>query len=879
MFKYIISIGFSLCFLIGSQQSVYAQANKDLRYSFQIEKGSFKEALNEISKQSHFQFSYNEALVKDLVVEKQIFKDQNIINIMAYMLKGRPLSFSIKGSVIVLKASSEQSHYTISGVITEKQTGESMIAATIACLKEKKGAASNNYGFYSLSLPKGQCIIEISFIGFQSITQTIDLHEDLRLDFELEEQTAALGEVLVKAEKSNQQIDDLKISTQKMSIKTIKSMPALLGETDVLKSLQMLPGVQSGGDASSNLNVRGGSYDQNLILLDDAPIYNPSHALGFFSVFNPDAIKSVEIYKGGIPAQYGDRLSSLVDIRMKEGNMKKYQAALSLGTIASRVSVEGPIVKDKASFIFSGRYSYAGKVADNFVGLAKDVGFMKSELNNYSEGNDISFYDLNLKLNYKINPNNRLYFSAYSGKDQFYFKLVDEKSSMDWGNSSMALRWNHIFNERLFSNTSLIFSNYNYAYYIKDDIRNFKWSSDLAEMDIKSDYDFFLNSRHHIKYGLSVNYHKIQPGEIAPRSENSITKPYKMDLNSSLESALYVSHRFDISDKIALRYGLRYSAFANVGAGIVYNYASDERTQIVDSTLYFNNDIQSFFSGFEPRINLRYTLGESQSIKASYMRTRQYLHLLSNSSLGMPTDIWYPVNKHIEPQTADQLALGYFHDFANHTWVSSVETYYKDMQNQIGFKDNAKLFLNSNVEQEILAGKGRAYGLEFMIKKEKGLLKGWLAYTWSKTEQKIEGINQGKVFPTRYDKTNDLSIYLSYQLSEKWLLSSNFVYSTGAPVTVAKGSYEFQGTLVNYYTERNAYRLPDYHRLDLSLIYKGRKRKSYQTEWIFAVYNVYNRHNAFSVYTKQDDYDLRTNQSYMIYMFGAVPSISFNVKF
>ena len=860
---------------LGIQQTCFSSNKRAGKFSFALKSSSLKDALSEISKQTTYTFSYKESLIKDKTVDAISFDQSSVSEIMKQVLRGTRINYFVKGKIIILSLRTELSYYTISGVISEKGSGESLIGASLVCRQQMKGTVSNNFGFYSLTIPEGKYSFEASFIGFEKYEKVLIFDKNIRLDIQLSSEAASLNEVVVRARKQTENIDNVSMSTQEMGIETIKSMPALLGETDVLKSLQMLPGVTSSGDASANLNVRGGSYDQNLILLDDAPIYNPSHALGFFSVFNPDAIKNVEIYKGGMPAQYGDRLSSVVDIRMKDGNMEEFHGAASVGSIASRISLEGPIKKNKASFILSGRYSYAGNVADNIVNLAKEVG-LKSD---YREGNDVSFYDLNLKMNYKINANNRLFFSAYTGRDEFYFRLIDEKSSMDWGNVTSTLRWNHIFNERLFSNTTLVYSNFDYSYYIKDDIRNFEWSSDLKEFDVKMDFDYFLNPLNRMKFGFSLNYHDIQPGKIAPRSANSITKPYSLDRNTSLEPAVYFSHNIDFSDQFSLQYGVRYSGFANIGAGIVYDYANENREKVIGSKTYNKGDVQSFFHGLEPRLNMRYKISENQSIKASYSRTRQYLHLLSSSSLGLPTDVWYPVNKHIKPQVADQIALGYFHNFSDNKWVTSVETYYKKMDNQIDFKDNAKLFLNSRVEQEILSGIGWAYGAEFMIKKEKGRLKGWLSYTWSKTERKIAGINQGKAFPTRYDKRHDLSAFLNYKLNNRMTLSSNFVFSTGGAITAAKGSYEYQGTLVNHYSERNGYRLPNYHRLDLSLVLKGKQKKKFQTEWVFAIYNVYNRHNAFSIYTKQDEYDLKTNESYMIYMFGAVPSVSFNIKF
>ncbi|MFA8436566.1 MAG: carboxypeptidase-like regulatory domain-containing protein [Marinifilaceae bacterium] len=874
---FILMTGFFL--LSGILQPCLGQENQKGKYSFELKSSTLKQALVEISKVTTYDFSYRESIVKEKKVISYSFHKASISEILKQVLRRARLNYSIKGRTIILTERKELAYYTISGIITEKESGETLIGATLFSMDKMKGTVTNNYGFYSLTLPEGECSVIASFIGFENFKKELYLEDNLRLDIQLASHTTSIEEVVVKARRKNENIETVKMSHEEMDVQTIQAMPALLGETDVMKSLQMLPGVQSSGDATANLNVRGGTYDQNLILLDDAPIYNPSHALGFFSVFNPDAIKNVEIYKGGMPAQYGDRLSSVVDIRMKDGNMKEYHGAVSLGTIASRLTLEGPLKKDKASFSLSGRYSYAGKVADNFVSLAESVDLFGKELDGYRQGNDISFYDLNLKVNYLINRNNRLFFSAYTGRDQFYLRLFDEKSSMDWGNITSTLRWNHIFNDRLFSNTTLVFSNFDYSYYLKDDIRNFEWSSDLQEFDVKSDFDYFINPENHLKFGFSVNYHRIQPGKIEPRSANSITKGFQLDENNSIEPAVYFSHQVEINENLSLQYGLRYAAFANVGPGTVYDYASEERKTVTGSTEYDKGEIQSFFQGVEPRVNLCYRIDGEQSVKASYTSTHQYLHLLSSSSLGLPTDVWYPVSKHIKPQMSDQFALGYFRNFNQNKYETSVEAYYKKMSNQIDFKDNADLFLNPQIEQEILSGDGWSYGAEFLVKKQTGRLNGWLAYTWSKTEKKIEGINQGKAFPVRYDKRHDLSAFLNYKLNDRMTLSSNFVYATGGAVTAAKGSFSYKGTLVNHYSERNGYRLPNYHRLDLSLVLKGKQRKGWESEWVFAIYNVYNRHNAYSVYTKQDEQDLATNQSYMIYMFGAVPSVSYNVKF
>lgn len=879
MQKTIITISLILLMILAPHASCYSQEKRATKFSFELQENTLKDALIELVEKTDYKFSYKESLVNYQHIDKMQFHNEDIKSILNKLLAGSQIEYQLINRIVILKEKKNAKRFTISGTITDKKTGESLIGANFICLNKAIGTTSNHYGFYSFTLPEGKWTIEIRYIGYKTVKKNIELNKNIRLDIELSSQENQLGEVIINENKSNEAIDNLNIGRQSVNINTIKSMPALLGEPDVLKSLQMLPGVQAASDASANFNVRGGSYDQNLVLLDDAPIYNPSHSLGFFSIFNPDAIKNVEIYKGGIPAQYGGRLSSVVDIRMKEGDMKEYHGDLSVGTIASRLSLEGPIAKDKASFIVSGRYSYAGMTADGFVSLLDVMGINGGALRDYNTGNDVSFYDLNMKLNYKINENNRLFFSAYTGRDQFYYKFIDEKSSMDWGNNSGTLRWNHIFSDRLFSNTTLVFSNYDYSYYIKDDIRNYEWSSDLKEYILKSDYDYFITPENRLKYGISLNYHQIQPGKIMPRSEQSVTKPYAMPSNSSLESSIYASHELNISSKLALKYGFRVTSFLNIGPGVVYDYKTEKKEVKTNTTTYNNGEIMSSFYGFEPRLNLRYKLNENQSIKASYNRTGQYLHLISNSSLGLPTDIWQPSNKHIKPLVADQVSIGYYQNSKNKKWEWSIETYFKHMQNKVAFKDNANLFLNTQIEQEMLSGTGKAYGVEIMLKKELGRLKGWMSYTWSKSENQIDGINQGKAFPTRYDKPHDFSLYLDYQLSDRWSVNSNFSYTTGGTATIAKGSFEYDGTVINYYSDRNGYRLPDYHRLDLSFTRKGKPNRKFQTEWIFAFYNVYNRHNTFSIVNKQDSYDLNSNESYSLYMFGIVPSVSFNVKF
>jgi len=872
--KYIITI---ITFLF-SAYLMFGQS-VDKKYSIAIKDKKLVDAIQVIKETTGYNFSYRNDIIKDSYIVSINITSSTIEQILDKLLKDFPIDFRVKYGMVVLKSAPNKIMYTISGVCTDITNGELLLGATVFSTTNYFGASSNSYGFYSLKLPVGKHVIVSSYIGYSDRVDTIEVDRNLRIDVKLNPVNINIKEIEVVAQSKNRNIIQTKMNTLSLPIKTIMQMPAMLGELDVMKSLQMLPGVQSGGDVSANLNVRGGKYDENLIILDDAPIYNPSHALGFFSVFNPEAIKDVTMYKGSANAQYGGRASSVVDIRMKDGNMQDYQASASLGTVAANVSLQGPIVKDKASFIISGRYSYAGFVADNVLSLLDELDMGGQGIKDYRRGNDVSFYDINLKLNTKLNNNNRLYYSLYSGHDNFHFRLFDEKSRMEWGNNASTLRWNHIFNDRLFANTTASFSKYNYSYTILDDLRDFEWLSSLNEFDIKQDFDFFMNSSNRLKFGAGVAYHSISPGQIKPRSQESITKPYVLASNLGYEPYIYASHEVNVIDDFTVELGLRYSAFINTSGGSVYSYSDDSFSVVTDTITYNKGDVNSWYSGLEPRLNLRYTISDNQSVKMSYARNRQYLRLLSSSGIGLPTDVWFPVNKHIKPQISDQVSLGYFHNLQENKYEISAEIYYKNLQNQIDFRDNSSLFLNPFVEQEILSGRGWSYGAEFLLKLNGTKLSGWLAYTWSKTENKIKGINNGEVFPSRNDKRHDISMFINYKLSKKWAMGCNFVYSTGSAVTAPKGSFSYNGIIANSYTERNGYRLPDYHRLDFSATRTGVKHKRWQGEWVISIYNVYSRQNAYSIYNTQDSYDISSNQTHMIYMFGVVPSITYKIKF
>ncbi|HAF27775.1 MAG TPA: hypothetical protein DCG75_01895 [Bacteroidales bacterium] len=761
-------------------------------------------------------------------------------------------------------------NHTIFGTVTDENSGETLIGVNVAVVGMDVGTTTNNYGFYSITLPVGNYETTYSYIGYKTDTVNLFLKETKQININLQSTITQLDEVVISVVRNN--IINPEMNRNTLDIKEIKSIPMVLGEPDVIKSLQLLPGVQTTNEGTTNISIRGGTHDQNLFLLDEAPVYNPDHSLSFFSAFNPDAIKDVSIYKGYFPAQFGGRISSVVDIRMKEGNNQKYAITGSLGIIASSLTLEGPIKSDKTSFIISGRYSYAGVVANGIYELGNIVSI--PSLNNFSGDNDVSFYDLTLKINHTINEKNRIYLSSYTGKDNFFFRILSNNSKLNWGNNTFTLRWNHIHNSKLFSNHTFIFSNYGYSYYMLDDQRKFEWISNLKDFNYKTDFDWFVNSNNHVKFGYNISYHFFQPGKIEKSDTSSVIKTFSLGKQRAIEASIYVSSQQMISDNIKLEYGIRYNSFFNMGEGTVFKYDSDMET-ILDTITYSNGELIKFYDGLEPRVSIAYLFNSKNSLKVSYSRTKQYMLLMSNSSVGMPTDVWLPANKYIEPLISDQYALGYFSRLKNNLEVS-VELYYRKIQNIIDFKDNANLFLNNQIETQVRSGNRNAYGLEFMVQKNTGKLTGWLSYTLSKALQKTEDVNNNNWYHPTFDKLHNISLVANYQISKRWYISTTFKYSSGGYATVPKEAYFFDGVPFVQYTERNGYKLPDYHRLDLAINYKCKKNehRNWQAEWNFGVYNLYNRKNIFSLYTElNSDYQLQTSK---LYLFGIVPFVSYN---
>jgi hypothetical protein len=754
-----------------------------------------------------------------------------------------------------------QNKYTISGFIKD-ESGEELIGATIYVPKLKSGTVTNVYGFYSLTLPSGDYNIDFSYIGYEPIQKQLSFNKDISMNVVLAESSKTIDEVVVVAERKNENIIKTEMSTVKLQAKEIKKIPALMGEIDVIKTLQLLPGVQSTGEGFSGFNVRGGSPDQNLILFDEATVYNASHLMGFFSVFNNDAVKDLKLYKGDIPAEYGGRLSSLLDIRMKEGNQKKFEATGGLGTISSRLTLETPIIKDKWSILVAGRRTYA----DLFLLLASDDALKSTQL---------YFYDLNLKTNYKINDKNRVFFSAYFGRDVFKF---GDAYSFDWGNKTVTTRWNHLFSDKLFSNFSFIYSRYDYKMQMGTQSLGSKWISNLEDFKLKANFNYYPNPRNTIKFGFEIIHHHIIPG-VAKSTNETSSNTISVPDSRALEYGLYISNEHKLTDKLAVNYGLRGSMFQNMGDATLYDF--DENYETIDSTVYDKWDIYNTFSGLEPRLSLNYTLNKRSSVKASYSRTLQYMHLASNSTAGSPLDVWIPSTPNINPQLADQIAVGYFRNFLNNTLETSVEIYYKNMDNQIDFKDFADLNLNAEYESEFRTGDAWSYGVEFLIRKQQGNFTGWVSYTLSKATRKIPTINESKVYSSSYDRPHNISVVGSYDLTKRLNVSATWVYASGAPVTFPTGRSEQGNMIIPVYSERNGVRMPDYHRMDLGITLKSKEKpnKRLKSEFNLSIYNVYNRHNAWMISFSQDEDDPTKTKAELVYIFPILPSLTWNFHF
>lgn len=763
-----------------------------------------------------------------------------------------------------------QEKFTISGYVKSAETGEELIGATVAVRALSVGSSANVYGFYSLTLEAGTYDVTYSFIGFEEITKKIDLKDNIQLNIELKEQVNQLDVVQVDGEKDDNNISKVEMSVNKIDSKTIKKIPALLGEADVIKSVLLLPGVSTVGEGSTGFNVRGGGIDQNLVLLDEAPVYNSSHLFGFFSVFNPDAVKNVKLIKGGIAPEYGGRLSSILDIRMKEGNKKELTGSGGVGVIFSRLALEGPIKKDKASFLIAGRRSYADILAKPF-------------LNNDLKDSRFYFYDLTAKVNYEIDSKNRLFLSGYFGRDIFGSGFI-----FNWGNATATARWNHIFNDRLFMNLTAFYSDYDYAFGIDEDDPDddFEWSSSVVSYSMKPDFSYYINNNNTLKFGGQSIFYNFKPAK-AEFASNGSRSDLSLPEKFSVENGLYIQNEQSIGARTKILYGLRWSHFAYLGKGEKQTYrdtVAGIRKELESAEAFKQNEVIADYNNFEPRLAFKYDLNEYSSLKASYNRMSQYLHLISNTVASTPVDLWLPTTNNIKPQIADQIAVGYFRNFLNNKYEASAEVFAKDFQNQIDYIDNADLFFNEQLEGDLLIGKGRAYGLELFVKKRTGKATGWVSYTISKSEREVDGINNGDWYPTRFDRTHNLSVVGSYDWTEKWSFSANFVFSSGTPATFPTNRYEIQGVVLphNINNSRNNYRIPSYHRLDLSatLTPKKKKERKFTGEWVFSIYNVYNRRNPFSIFFEQNEDNPQVTEAIRYSVIGSfVPAVSYNFTF
>ena len=754
-----------------------------------------------------------------------------------------------------------QQKFTLSGSVKDGSTGETLIGANIKLLQlDQNGTATNAYGFYSITAAAGKYTLQVSSVGYQTYTREIELTKNMQIQVII---TAAneLQEVVISGgNKKDQNISNPQMGLEKLNMAQINNVPVLFGERDVIKTIQLMPGVKSGGEGNTGFYVRGGASDQNLILLDEAIVYNASHLFGFFSTFNSDAIKDVTLYKGGMPAQYGGRLSSALDISMLDGNAKDFGVQGGIGLIASRLKVEGPLVKGKGSFMVSGRRTYA----DAFLKLSSDTA-----LNNAS----LYFYDLNAKANYHFDDKNAIFFSGYLGKDVLGLRNL---FGTDWGNKTGTLRFNHIFSDKLFSNTSVIYSDYKYAVQSYSKGNEFRVISSIKDLNFKEDLQYYISTSHTLRFGLNAISHNITPGEVTA-SANSSFNPKTLEKRKGLEGAAYVSDDWRIGGRLNILYGLRLSLFNLNGPGTFSSYGTDGN--ISTSTVYESGDVVQHYLNLEPRLSLSYTVNAKSSVKAAYSRNTQNIHLLSNSNASSPSDLYIMSSNNIKPEIADQLSAGYFRNFKDNTYEFSAELYYKWLQNQIDYKNGAQLQANENVESQLVYGEGRAYGLELFLKKRTGKFNGWIGYTLSKTERRFDEINNGNYFPSRQDRTHDVSLVGIYQLTKRWNFSASFIYGTGNAVTYPAGKYQLNGVTRFYYDSRNGSRMPATHRLDLGATLDGKMHRRFHSSWTFGLYNAYNHKNPKVInFQNNKDYPTKT-ESVQTSLFGIIPSVTYNFKF
>ena len=767
---------------------------------------------------------------------------------------------------------SAQNKYTINGYVRDSLSRETLIGASLQVKELSRGVSTNQYGYFSITLPEGEYTIVVSFVGYFPFEQKIKLNGDQELNFSLFSKSSLSQEIVISAKKRDANVKSAQMGQIDLSMNRMRSVPVIFGEVDPLKTLQLFPGVSNAGEGNSGLYVRGGGPDQNLILLDDAVVYNTGHLFGFFSIFNGDAIKNISLIKGGMPAQYGGRLSSVLDISMKDGNMKNFQAEGGIGTISSRLAIQGPVVKDKASFMVSGRRTYIDALVKPFIKKGSQF-----------YGSGYYFYDLNAKFNYKFSNKDRLYISGYFGRDVFDF--VNNQRQFDvnipWGNATMTARWNHVFNKKLFMNTTFVYNDYDFALGALQNNFNFSLKSGIRDLSYKTDLDHYLTPEHKLKYGLQYTYHRFSPSIISGQQDSVVFNPNNAQLKYAREMAAYVQDDWEISDRLKMNYGLRWSGFQQVGP--LTNYTTDDFGNRLDSLVFKKGDHIKFYHGLEPRATLRYSIDDETSIKGAVSRNRQYIHLVSNAGTTLPTDVWVPSTFRVKPQLSWQYSAGIFKNFKDNTYETSIEVYYKSMENQIEYREGYTPSIK-DPEEEFVFGDGWSYGAEFFFNKTKGRFTGWIGYTLAWSWRKFPDLNKGNKYPAKFDRRHDLSVVGLYEFNSKWKLSTVFVYASGNAASLPEKFYLIEGVLTQQYSNINQYRLPSYHRLDISATYTPvpKKQRKVSSSWNFSIYNAYSRRNPYFFYFDQTgsafDGSLEV-QAKQVSLFPVIPSVTYNFKF
>ncbi len=889
-----------LTFLVLVGFGMMAQSVSEIVVDRQYTKAPLEQVLEQLQNSYPIRFYYQDSWVKDVQVNGSFQTD--LSNFLQQILAGSGITFQVfRGQqIILMKAepaqpvtsdvavdplgapleqvlvigNGENAKGTISGYIREANTGEAIIGASIYVEEIGNGTITNNFGFYSLTLPTGVYHITISYIGWEDEKITLDLRGSGSHDFEMFQETVRLEGVTVTDRQQDANISSVQMSTAKLDITTIKQRPAFLGEVDVIKSIQLLPGVSTVGEGARGFNVRGGGVGDNLVLLDGAPVFNSSHLFGFFSIFNPDVVKDATLYKGSIPAKYGDRIASVLDVNLKEGNTKNWNAKGGVGLVSSRISAEGPIIKDRGSLVIGARASYSDWVLDH----VRDIEIRRSAA---------AFYDANIKLNHQFDDKNKLSLTGYYSRDRFRFAA---DTLYRYQNALASLSWKHIFKDQWFSNLTAVFSNYDYQVEGLEEGFLYRLKSGIQYAGLRLDLSYFPNLKHKMDFGLTFGHYDLQPGELIPLEANSLLESLMVQDENSLEASAYWSDEFVVNPKLTVLAGLRYSWYRQLGPGRDFIYNPEvplSPSSVIDTLNFAKGENITTYQGIEPRLSVKYSLNDQSSLKLSYQRMRQNLHLISNSAAITPFDTWKSSDRFLPPQISDQLSLGYFRNFNDNTWEGSVELYYRLIDQVPQYKNQAEILLNPMLETDLIVGEGRTYGAEFLLQKDFGRLNGWISYTLSRTERKADGqfaeekINRGEFYLADFDRTHDFTNVMSYKISRRWLFSSNFTFSTGRPISVPVNRYRLFGVSIAQFSDRNTFRIPDYHRLDLSITLEGnhRKNKKWEGSWTFTVFNVYSRRNAYSIFFGTEGESRVINAFKLSVLGSAFPALTYNFKF